>query len=160
MKKYLKLSVVLLSLILSISLCSCNVALVPDEQPLVKEIVSEIQKQCELPIMEEVSEYQLGHFYNIDKTDVAYFSALVSTDSMSKDEIILIEALTESEANAIRDRLNEHYDNLLSETKEYLPDEYEIIRNCKVVKDGIYIRLFISKDADKMENIYNSYMQS
>ncbi|MEE1125239.1 MAG: DUF4358 domain-containing protein [Acutalibacteraceae bacterium] len=159
MKRYLKLSVVLLSLILSISLCSCSVALNQEPQPLVKEIVSEIQKQCELPVMEEVSEYQLGHFYNIDKTDVAYFSALVSTDSMSKDEIILIEALTESEANAVRDRLNEHYDNLLSETKEYLPDEYEIIKNCKVVKDGIYIRLFISKDADKMEDIYNSYMQ-
>lgn len=160
MKKHLKLSALILSLILSISLCSCNVSLEQEKQPLVKEIVSEIQKQCELPVMEEVSEYQLGQFYNIDKTDVAYFTALVSTDSMSKDEIILIEAFTESEANTIRDRLNEHYDNLLSETKEYLPDEYEIIKNCKVVKDGIYIRLFISKNADKMEEIYNSYMQS
>ena len=160
LKNSLKLSALILSLILSISLCSCSVPVAQEKQPLVKEIVSEIQKQCELPEMEEVSEYQLGHFYNINKTDVANFSAFVSADSMSKDEIVLIEALTESEANTIRDRLNEHYDNLLSETEKFLPEEYEIIKDCKVVKDGIYIRLFISKDANKMEEIYSSYMQS
>jgi hypothetical protein len=159
LKKYFKLLALILSFVLSVSLCSCDVSLSQEEQPLVKEIVSDIQKQCELPEMEEVSEHQLGHFYNINKADVANFVAFVSADSMSKDEIILIEAFTESEANAIRDRLNEHYDGLLSETKEYLPDEYEIIKDCKVVKDGIYIRLFISKNADKMEDIYNSYMQ-
>ncbi|MEE1153699.1 MAG: DUF4358 domain-containing protein, partial [Acutalibacteraceae bacterium] len=116
--------------------------------------------ECELPEMTEVSEHQLAQFYGIEKTDVANFSAFVSADSMTKDEIILIEAFTESEANTIRDRLTTHRENLLEESKEYLPDEYEMISNCEVVKDGIYIRLFISNDIDKMEEIYNSHIQS
>lgn len=144
-----------------ITLCSCNVSLGNQEDmSLVEKIVAEIQKECELPEMVEVSEDQLAQYYNIDKNDVANFSAYVSDDSMTKDEIILIEALTESEACTIRDRLTTHRENLLAESEEYLPDEYEMIKNCEVVKDGIYIRLFISNDANKMEEIYNSYMQS
>lgn len=161
MKKTLKLSALILSLIMPFLFCSCNISLGQQEKlSLVEEIVADIQKECELPEMTEVSEYQLAQFYAIDKADVANFSAFVSADSMTKDEIILIEAFTESEANAIRDRLTTHHENLLKESQEFLPDEYEMISNCEVVKDGIYIRLFISKDIDKMEEIYNSHMQS
>lgn len=164
MKKSLKLSALVLALVMSVALCSCNISLGnevgnQEEMSLVEEIVAEIQKECELPEMTAISEDQLFQYYDIDKNDVANFSAYVSTDSMTKDEIVLIEALTESEACTIRDSLTAHHENLLEESKEYLPDEYEMIKNCEVVKDGIYIRLFISNDADKMEDIYNSYMQ-
>lgn len=162
MKRYLKLSTLILALIMSVMLCSCNISLdgsTQEDMSLVEQIVADIQKECELPEMVKVSEDQLAQYYNIDKSDVANFSAYVSSDSMTKDEIILIEALTESEACTIRDRLTEHRQNLLEESEEYLPDEYEMIEKCEVVKDGIYIRLFISNNADKMNEIYNSYMK-
>lgn len=161
MKKYLKLTYLILALTITLALCSCNISLDQQEKKtLVDEIITEIQKECILPEMTEISEDQLGQHYGIDKTDVANFSAYISTDSMTKDEIVLIEALTESEANTIRDRLTEYRENLLAESEEYLPDEYEMIKNCEVVKDGIYIRLFISNDIGKMEQIYKSYIKS
>lgn len=161
MKGILKLSALVLALVMTFALCSCNISLGSQQNmSLVEEIVAEVKKECELPEMVKVSENQLAQFYSIDKNDVANFCAYVSADSMTKDEVIIVEALTESEACAIRDALTKHHEDLLDESKEYLPDEYEMIKECKVVKDGIYIRLFISKDADKMEDIYNSYMNT
>jgi hypothetical protein len=95
LKKTLKLSALVLSLIMPFLFCSCNISLGQQEKlSLVEEIVAEIQKECELPEMTEVSEHQLAQFYAIDKADVANFSAFVSADSMTKDEIILIEAFS------------------------------------------------------------------
>ncbi|MEE0059898.1 MAG: DUF4358 domain-containing protein [Acutalibacteraceae bacterium] len=166
MKKHsLKLTAVIFSLVMVLMLCSCELSPAQQQEnkvnlSLVEQITIDIQEQCSLPEMREVTEDQLAQQYGIDKTDVASFSAFVATDSMTKDEIVIIEALTESEANSIRDSLEDHYNVLLDETKQYLPDEYKKIENTKVVKDGIYIRLFISDSNDKMEDIYASHMSN
>ncbi len=165
MKKHsLSLTAIIFSLVMVLMLCSCELAPPAQQESnklnlsLVEQITEDIKEQCGLPEMREVTEDQLAQQYGIDKTDVANFSAYVATDSMTKDEIVIIEALTESEANAIRDSLEDHYNVLLDETKQHLPDEYNKIKNTEVVKDGIYIRLFISDNNAKMEEIYASYM--
>ena len=163
-KHSLKLTAIIFSLVMVLMLCSCE--LLPAEQQtpnkdnlsFVEQITADIQEQCNLPEMREVTEDQLAQQYGIDKTDVASFSAYVATDSMTKDEVVIIEALTESEANSIRDSLEDHYNVLLDETKQHLPDEYNKIKNTEVVKDGIYIRLFISDNSAKMDQIYASHM--
>lgn len=156
---YYKITLLFMCIAIAFSVTACNVTGGTTPQKSTPEqIVEEIQRECTMPEMKEVSEDQLSSLYSIRKEDVAYFSALVATDSLSKDEVIVIEAMDEGEACTIRDRLQEHYDAVLEESKEYLPDEYTIVEKCSVVKDGIYVRLFISEDADKMNEIYNSYM--
>lgn len=122
-----------------------------------EKIVNEIKQKCNLPEMEELSLYQLGEIYGIKEKDVAYFSALKASDSLVRDEIIVVQAMDEGEACSVRDRLQEYYENVLEESKEYLPDEYEKVKNCTVVKDGVYVRLFISDNTEVMEKIYESY---
>ena len=65
--------------------------------------------------------------------------------------------MDEGSACSVRDCLDKYYDSVLKESKEYLPDEYEKLEKASVVKDGIYVRLFVSDDAAKMDEIYNSY---
>lgn len=122
-----------------------------------EKIVDEIKHKCNLPEMEELSLYQMGELYGIKEKDVAYFSALKASDSLVKDEIIVIQAMDEGEACSVHDCLQKHYENVLEESKEYLPDEYQKVKNCAVVKDGVYVRLFISDDAEVMNKIYESY---
>lgn len=122
-----------------------------------KKIVSEIKEKCKLSDMTELSKGQLFSRYGISEEYVMYSSVLVSGDSLSKDEVIVIKAMDEGSACSVRDCLNKYYDDVLKESKEYLPDEYEKIKKASVVKDGIYVRLFISDDAEKMDEIYSSY---
>lgn len=122
-----------------------------------EKIVNEIKQKCNLPDMEELSLYQLKALYGIREKDVAYFSALKASDSLVRDEIIVIQAMDEGEACSVRDHLQKHYENVLEESREFLPDEYEKVKNCAVVKDGVYVRLFISDNAEVMDKIYDSY---
>ena len=121
------------------------------------KIVSEIKEKCKLSGMTELSKEQLFSRYGISEEYVMYSAVLVSGDSLSKDEVIVIKAMDEGSACSVRDCLDKYYDSVLKESKEYLPDEYEKLEKASVVKDGIYVRLFVSDDAAKMDEIYNSY---
>lgn len=147
-----------------LGMCGCEISLGSSNSQLKnisvpEKIVAKIKKDCDLPDMRDISEDELDVLYGINKADIAYFAGCVTTDSLSKDEVIVIEAMDEGEANTIRDRLQDHYDKILAECKEYLPEEYEVVQNCNVVKDGIYVTLFISTDAEEMNKIYNSYVK-
>lgn len=154
--------VIVLAVFLAVGLCGCkssgkNVDSSSQYVSKPEKIVSEIEKKCSLPQMQQLNEEQVFTEYGIEKKYFAYYSAIVAADSISKDEVVIFEAMDEGEANTIRDRLQEHYDAVLRECEEYLPDEYEVVKKCSVVKDGIFVRLFISADADKMNEIYKSY---
>ena len=122
-----------------------------------EKIVNEIKEKCKLSGMTELSKEQLFSRYGISEEYVMYSAVLVSGDSLSKDEVIVIKAMDEGSACSVRDCLDKYYDSVLKEGKEYLPDEYEKLEKASVVKDGIYVRLFVSDDAAKMDEIYNSY---
>ena len=122
-----------------------------------EKIVNEIKEKCKLSGMTELLKEQLFSRYGISEEYVMYSAVLVSGDSLSKDEVIVIKAMDEGSACSVRDCLDKYYDSVLKESKEYLPEEYEKLEKASVVKDGIYVRLFVSDDAAKMDEIYNSY---
>lgn len=122
-----------------------------------EKIVNEIKEKCKLSDMTELPKEQLFSRYGISDEYVMYFAVLASGDSLSKDEVIVIKAMDEGSACSVRDCLDKYYKSVLRESKEYLPDEYEKLEKASVVKDGIYVRLFISDKADEMNKIYNSY---
>ena len=111
-----------------------------------EKIVNEIKEKCKLSGMTELSKEQLFSRYGISEEYVMYSAVLV-----------VIKAMDEGSACSVRDCLDKYYDSVLKESKEYLPDEYEKLEKASVVKDGIYVRLFVSDDAAKMDEIYNSY---
>lgn len=121
------------------------------------KIIDDIKNYCHLSDMQDIDKEQLFSLYGIKDEYVAYFAGIKSSSSVSKDEAIVIQAMEEGSACSVRDCLQNHYDKILKESQEYLPDEYEKIKNSKVVKDGIYVYLFISDENDKMEDIYKSY---
>lgn len=167
---YRRVILVLFCLVLVFVSCGCSltdkgttsdasgtVSSITEKASVPEKIVDEIKQKCNLPEMEKLSLYQLGELYGIKEKDVAYFSALKASDSLVRDEIIVVQAIDEGEACEVRDRLQEYYENVLDESKEYLPDEYEKVKNCAVVKDGVYVRLFISDNVEVMDKIYESY---
>ena len=119
-------------------------------------IIDMIKKQCNVKYMEDASLEQIIQRYDLKEDYVETASGLMDNDSLSMEQAVVVKAKGESEACSIRDSLGEYYNHILKESKSYLPDEYEKIKKCSVVKDGIYITMFISDDFDKMTEIYNS----
>lgn len=130
---------------------------VTDKTSAPEKILEEIKSKCNIDdSMKPLTAEQLKEIYDIDSEDMDSFVAIASEDSLVKDQIIIIRTMGESEACKIRDSLQKYYDKILENSKSYLPDEYEKIKKCSVVKDGIYVSLIISDKADEITEVYNS----
>lgn len=128
-----------------------------DKSSVPEKMLAEIKSKCDIDdSMKELTAEQLKEIYDIDSEDMDSFVAIASDDSLIKDQIIIIRTMGESEACKTRDRLQKYYDKILADSKSYLPDEYEKIKKCSVVKEGIYVSLIISDQADKITEVYNS----
>lgn len=104
--------------------------------------------------MTKVNDDILTSFYGIDTADVNDYFALISTDSTKQDEVIMVEAKDADALKRVQEKIQTRYDSKYAQTKDYLPEEAKLIEASKVETDGNYVWMFISADADKMNEIF------
>lgn len=122
-----------------------------DIQKAGEEIVSQIESASQ---MTKVNDDILTSFYGIDTADVNDYFALISTDSTKQDEVIMAEAKDADALKRVQAKIQTRYDSKYAQTKDYLPEEAKLIEASKVETDGNYVWMFISADADKMNEIF------
>lgn len=139
--------------IITFTACSAN-----SKTHNVTKIMEKIESRCILPEMLTLSTVdKLTQQYGIEAEDVKQFAVKTASGSLNQDEIVIIEAANADAASKIQDKLEDRYKSKLNQCKDYLPEEYEIIKKCSVEKNGNYVCMFISSDHDKMTEIYKSF---
>ena len=83
------------------------------------------------------------------------FAAQQCSNGISAQEIVLVEAVDEAAASVIQEKLENRLSARMAESKDYLPDEYTIISDCEVVRDGLCVRLIIHAQEDALVEQYN-----
>ena len=120
--------------------------------------MTQINKECSLDNMIALETAdQMYKQYEIDAKDIKSFSAEVSSDSLNQNEVVMVEAQSSDAMKRIKEKLENSYNKKLDQSRDYLPDEYEMIKKCTVSTNGNYVRMFISDNAEKMTSIYKSY---
>ena len=104
--------------------------------------------------MMDLSSGDLMPNYGIAKEDVRQFAALVDSTGTKGDEILLFEGSSADAAGRIRERLDDRYRQKEIEMKDYLPEEYAVLKKCGVEVSGDYVALIVSPQADELEQIY------
>lgn len=98
---------------------------------------------------------QLGTYYEIKSEDVKSFAAEI--DRSGIDEVVLVETTDSDAASRVQQCLNTRYQSKLQQGASYSPEELNIIKECSVKTNGNFVSLIVSKDAQGMETVYNSY---
>lgn len=98
---------------------------------------------------------QLSTYYEIKSEDVKSFAAEI--DRSGIDEVVLVEATDSDAVSRVQQCLNNRYQSKVQQGASYSPEELNIIKSCSVKTNGNYVSLIVSKDAQGMETIYNSY---
>ena len=78
------------------------------------------------------------------------------SEGLRIDEIWLVEAGTEDAAKEIETLAQGRVDQLMRETENYLPDQFVIAKQAKILRNGKTVALFISPDADKMAALFKA----
>lgn len=115
---------------------------------------------AEAPIDEPLTLAQgdMLDFYGIQADDMEDFAATLCSNGISAQEIVLVKAKDGDSAKRVEEKLQNRLDNRKSELKDYLPDQYDIVSQCQVKRDGVYVRLIISPEEEALAEIYQGYL--
>ncbi len=106
--------------------------------------------------MMDLTKENLQEYYGIEPADINQFAAKISMTGINCDEIVLIEGVDEAAAGRIEEKLQQRYENQCSSFKDYLPEQYAILEKCSVKKDGNFVSLIVSPDAETITKTYEA----
>lgn len=109
------------------------------------------------PIAEamELTEEDMLNFYGIAADQMEDFAAVNCAMGIEADELVLVKAVDEDSAAEIEALLQQRLENRKSEFQTYIPEEYEVLCQGSVERDGQYVRLIVSPQAEELEEIYS-----
>ena len=133
-------------------LCACGQenAAAPDMQ----ERFAAIQALDQTPEMLVVPPEKCALLFGIEQEDCAQQVVAICADSLLADECWLIEAVDRAAADRIETLAKTRLEQKASELKSYLPEQYEVVKQAKLLRQGTCVILLVSPQADKLAGLF------
>lgn len=150
---------VLISCAMLLGLCACgggqekNAVADVSVQSVLDEMLT--KAEVEEPLI--LTEGDMLDFFGIKGEDMAEFAAVTCSNGISAQEIVLVKAVNESSAEAIEEKLENRLENRMAEFKDYLPEQYDILTECDVEQEGVYVCMILHPQHEMLEELYDGY---
>ena len=156
MKKQAKTMLLCAALLLAVLLTACGGQSGKSSRQAInmQEVYEQIGKKVELPEMMELSAKRMDKYYGIDTAACPQAVTMVNEAGLRVDEIWLIQAADEAEAQRIESVARSRIEQLCAETEQYSAELYKVAKNGQVIRDGANVALFISPDAETMAALF------
>lgn len=149
----------ILTALVAVSACACSGN--SGSEPAVADIAKAITDKY--PLSEAMTQVQgedkIKNVYGIEPSDYSDIIAYVNNSGVEQDELVIVKAASQDKVDAIKEKLNNKITAKLNQTKNYLPEQYEMISKCEVADKGSYVRMIISPNADDMAGIFNAQFE-
>lgn len=106
--------------------------------------------------MQEITATEVQSLYGVSATEYVQFSGKISGMGTSADEIVIIEAVDAATAAKILEGAESRMEDKLRQAEGYLPEEYAVIEQGVVRKDGNYVALFVTKEVEAVVAAYEA----
>ena len=80
--------------------------------------------------------------------------------NITATEFAIFEAKTDADVDAIKKGINKRIEKLTTTWQQYLPDQYELVKNNKVLVNGKYVFFIVSKNSDYAKNAFDRAFDS
>lgn len=169
MKKVLLIVALLLAFTIIFSSCGGEKNETPVEQGIVEApasasvdihaVMDEITSAVEMPqeVLELKTNEDLGDYLYVDGSLVKDFAVKMDAGNIGT-MLVIIEANSEADTQQIVEKLEKKVADDINTYKSYNPEYASMLENSKVNVDGAFVSLFVSKQADRAVEIYNSYI--
>lgn len=154
MKKLPKLTALCCFFAALILLTACGSKPVPAAHVDMQRIFEQIQALPDTPEMLLLSEKRMQTYYGVDPAACPQAVMAVSSDGLRVDEIWLVETSGEEAAKDLTAKAESRIKQVCTETENYLPDQYAVAKEGKVVRIGNNVALFVSPQAEALEKLF------
>lgn len=148
-----KTIVMLCVALLLANLCACGQAepAAPDMQELYETIL-----QTEgTPDMLVVPPEKCAFLYGIAQEDCAQQVVAICQESLLADEYWLIEAVDSAAADRIEALARTRLEQKAAELENYLPEQYEVVRQAQLLRQGNCVILLVSPQAEALAKLFS-----
>lgn len=120
------------------------------------EIGKSIEQAVGLKNMKMQDLDKLQKLYKIDADSMDDFILYTSTSNVKADEMAVIKLKDESQAESVKENMEQRIEAQKMKFKDYRPDEYFLVDNHVLKTKGRFIFFAVSKDAESMERTFDS----
>lgn len=132
---------------------------VAEVKVVISDIMDKVTKGVELPGMINLNKEEMKDFYYINTDDVEDFIIKVPMINVKATEIAIIKVKDVKNVENVKGSINKRVKDLERTWGQYLPDQYELVKNYILKSNGQYVVLIISEDAKKMEGTFDSFFK-
>lgn len=133
----------------------------PDAQPAVDLAAcrEDMVSRLELTDVVNVETSKLLDLYGIEEEQVSQSACFAAgSGGAFPMEIVMIEGMSEADAEDIQVKLQTRLDNIEEQASSYDPESTALAQNCTVRRDGVYVAMFFSAYEAEMSAIYSGYV--
>lgn len=125
-------------------------------QSSLQAALEEVKKEITMPAdTSDFNAAKMKRTFGIEEEMMDDFAGLYCTDGLRQDQIVYVKAKDDASAAEIEKKLQDNWQSKYNVIKNYSPEQVAIIESAKVEKNGLYVSLVISADADKIKEIFN-----
>ena len=92
--------------------------------------------------------------YGIDEADLEEYYARMPMMNVHAEEFFIAK-VKEGKMDTVKAGIEKRLADLDATWGQYLPDQYELVKNAQVIENGNYIMLVVSQHADKAVSSFN-----
>lgn len=150
----------LCALALVLALCGCGGKAQPEQADFsVQEAMAELTQTASIDEPLALEEADMLDYFGIPAESMADFAAQTCSNGISAQEIVLVKAADEDSAGTVEEKLQARLDNWKAEMENYLPDQYDILSQCRVQRDGLYVALIVHPEHEALEELYRGWAE-
>ena len=123
------------------------------------EVMDKINSDFSLSLQTLESADELNTYYSIDTADVKQFAAEIDPNNNAPVEIVLIEAVDADAASRVETALTTRSNAIYSQYSSYTPEQRDMVKACKVTKDGNFVSMIVADKGADMLNVFYSYVK-
>jgi len=163
-----KLLVLLMSVVTLVAFTGCAQKEVVKNVP-VRDIITSIESEVETVKglseldfnKEELSEFDMMTIeaFGFNLEDIEEGIIKYPMINLQAEEVIIIKAKDETKMTAIKEALQLHVENQMAAFENYVPENYEMVKNHVLKTEGNYVLLAISTDAAKIDEIFTNALK-
>ena len=157
MKRVISLVLVALIAVAVLAGCGSNGSGDAGKSVDLNAVMDKINSENGLSLEKVTEAKMLNRYYGVDEKDVKQFAAeMDKSDPNAPIEIVLVEAVDADAAGRVESALNTRYASVLNTYTSYTPDKVDMVKACKVTKDGNFVTLIIADNAEAMVKAFQA----
>ena len=157
----MKKTAIILAVVIALCavLCACGSSGETSKTETAAKPLSEVWTTIKSEVtFEDFNEFddvkKLKRYYGITEDMISEYAGGVNGSGVNQEEIVLVKAADDTNAAAIKEKLDNRFNSKLNQNKNYNAEQAKMIEGCKVEQNGLYLSMIVSDNAEQITKIY------